>query len=183
MLGDINYQKKDYELALKNYEVAVAKAEMLNFMNIKRDAYFGISKAYSGLKKFDKAYEAQLLYKFMDDTISSEVIEGKMMEMEVKYDISKKENLLKENEYQIEMQSKQRNQLLFLAAGSFILLVVFIFAYRQKRKSNKIIFEQKRLVDEKQKEIIDSINYARRIQKSNMSSEKYIEQTINRLKK
>lgn len=183
VLGEINYLKNDYESALKYYLVAVSKAETLNFMTIKRDAYLGISKTYSRLKKFEKAYEAQLLYKFMDDSISSEVIEGKMMEMEVKYDISKKENLLKENEYQLEMQSKQRNQLLFLVAGSFVLLIVFFFAYRQKRKSNKIISEQKRLVDEKQKEIIDSINYARRIQKSNMSSEKHIEHTLNRLKK
>lgn len=181
VLGEINYLKKDYESSLKHYEVAIAQAEMLNFMNIKRDAYLGISKTYSGLKKFEEAYQAQLLYKFMDDTISSEVIAGKMMEMEVKYDISKKENQLKENEHQLELQSKQRNQLLLLVAASFVLLIVFFFAYRQKRKSNKIISEQKRLVEEHQKEIIDSITYARRIQRSLLPTEKYIAKNFNRL--
>ncbi len=182
VLGEINYLKKDYSSSLKHYEVALAKAEMLNFMSIKRDAYLGISKAYSGLKKFEEAYQSQLLYKVMDDSISSEVIESKMMEMEVKYDINKKENLLKENEHQLELQSKQRNQLLLVVAASFVLLIVFFFAYRQKRKSNKIISEQKRLVDEKQKEIIDSINYARRIQQSLLPTQKYIEKNFTRLK-
>jgi len=38
-------------------------------------------------------------------------------------------------------------------------------AYRSKQKANEIIFHQKELVEMKQKEIIDSINYACRIQK------------------
>jgi hypothetical protein len=42
---------------------------------------------------------------------------------------------------------------------------------------------QKHTLEEKQKEIIDSINYAKRIQTSRMATEKYIEQTLNRLRK
>ena len=42
---------------------------------------------------------------------------------------------------------------------------------------------QKLLVEEHQKEIIDSITYARRIQRSLLPSEKYIEKTMLRLKK
>lgn len=51
------------------------------------------------------------------------------------------------------------------------------------KESLEKIETQHQTLEEKQKEIIDSINYAKRIQKSNMSSERYIEQTINRLKK
>lgn len=42
---------------------------------------------------------------------------------------------------------------------------------------------QHEALDEKQKEIISSIRYAKRIQNSLLPTEKYIEQTINRLKK
>jgi hypothetical protein len=43
--------------------------------------------------------------------------------------------------------------------------------------------EQKHLIEEKQKEIIDSIHYAKRIQRALLSSENYIGKTINRLMK
>ena len=40
---------------------------------------------------------------------------------------------------------------------------------------------RKELVEEKQKEILDSIRYAKRIQTALITSEKYIERNINRL--
>ena len=42
---------------------------------------------------------------------------------------------------------------------------------------------QKNIVEEHQKEIIDSITYARRIQRSLLPTEKYIEKNMNRLRK
>ena len=46
-----------------------------------------------------------------------------------------------------------------------------------------MIEKQKHLVDEKQKEIIDSIRYAKRIQQSLIASEKYIQKSVERLQK
>ena len=46
-------------------------------------------------------------------------------------------------------------------------LAFFIFiGYQQKQKSNIIITQQKELVEEKNKEILDSINYAKRLQEA-----------------
>lgn len=60
----------------------------------------------------------------------------------------------------------------------------------QKKKANKIISLQKKIVEdknliieEKQKEIIDSINYAKRIQTAIMASDNYIAKQFKRLKK
>ena len=65
-----------------------------------------------------------------------------------------------------------------------IVLGAFIFrAFRQKQKVNLIISKQKELVEEKQREILDSIHYAKRIQQSLLPTEKYIDKNINRLKK
>lgn len=50
------------------------------------------------------------------------------------------------------------------------------------RKQKQIIEHQKKFVEEKQKEILDSIYYARRIQKSLLPTEKYIEKNFIRLK-
>jgi len=47
---------------------------------------------------------------------------------------------------------------------------------------NENIAEQKHEVEEKQKEILDSIRYAKRIQVSLLASEKYIHKSIEKLK-
>jgi hypothetical protein len=72
-----------------------------------------------------------------------------------------------------------------------LILAGFIFrSYRQKQKANIIISQQKsevekqkNLVEEKQKDILDSIHYAKRIQQSLLPTEKYIEKKLNELKK
>ena len=47
-----------------------------------------------------------------------------------------------------------------------------------KTEANKIITEQKHLVEEKQHEILDSIKYARKIQQSLLPTDKYIERNL-----
>jgi hypothetical protein len=42
--------------------------------------------------------------------------------------------------------------------------------------------KQKQLVEDKQQEILDSIHYAKRIQHSLITSDKYIEKALGRLK-
>jgi uncharacterized protein YlzI (FlbEa/FlbD family) len=44
-----------------------------------------------------------------------------------------------------------------------------------------LIEQQKYLVEEKQKEILDSIHYARRIQTALLPTERYVDKTLTRL--
>ena len=98
-----------------------------------------------------------------------------------------KDKALKETERQ--KQATLTNALII----GFVLVLIFaiyIFrSYRMKQKANKIIETQKQeverqkeLVEEKQKAMLDSIHYARRIQQSLLPTEKYIEKNIRRLK-
>jgi hypothetical protein len=45
----------------------------------------------------------------------------------------------------------------------------------------KDVEHQKHMVDKKQKEILDSINYAKRIQESLLTNENYIQKSITKL--
>ena len=69
-------------------------------------------------------------------------------------------------------------------SGILILVIGFaVFAYRsflQKQKANIEITKQKEIIEEKQKEILDSIHYAKRIQTALLPSEKYIGRNLNR---
>ena len=93
--------------------------------------------------------------------------------MEAKYETAEKDKQLAIQKADVEQKSMQRNFFI----GGFVIMVLLAFlilrSYRQKKKANIEI--------SKQKEIVDSIRYATRIQKSLMSSEKYIEKNMERL--
>ena len=66
--------------------------------------------------------------------------------------------------------------------------VVVLRGYNQKKKANAIITQQKKevetqkhVIEEKQKEILDSIHYAKRIQSALLTHERYIEKNLARL--
>jgi len=72
----------------------------------------------------------------------------------------------------------------FLVTGLIILIaLIAIKLLRTNRKNNKILKAQKEIIEEKNKDITDSIYYARRIQRSLLPPEKYIQKNIDRLKK
>ena len=64
-----------------------------------------------------------------------------------------------------------------------MIAVILYKRNKAKQKINLIISEQKKLVEEKQKDILDSIHYAKRIQQSLLPTEKYIQHSLKRLKK
>ncbi len=68
----------------------------------------------------------------------------------------------------------------FIAGFTLMLtLAFFIFrGYRQKQKDNEIISTQKAIVEEKQKEILDSIKYAQRIQNALLASDKLLSKNL-----
>ncbi|HYG53234.1 MAG TPA: hypothetical protein VD905_20180, partial [Flavobacteriales bacterium] len=61
-----------------------------------------------------------------------------------------------------------------------VVAIISLRASRQKKKDNLLIAEQKTLVEEKQREILDSIHYAKRIQRALLPSEKYISRNLKK---
>jgi len=84
-----------------------------------------------------------------------------------------------------ELKQKENERNYFIVGfGLVLVLALFILrGYKQKQKANEIIATQKHLVDEKQKEILDSIHYAKRIQTALLPSEMYIEKSLQKLNK
>jgi serine phosphatase RsbU (regulator of sigma subunit) len=91
----------------------------------------------------------------------------------------------KEIDLQESQIGRQRTVILLIAGLSVVGIVLLLITLRinsQRRKANKLLHSQKteierqkHLVDLKQKEILDSINYARRIQNALMASNKLLD--------
>ncbi len=111
------------------------------------------------------------------------------------YDFEKKEavanaehkkELENQNALAEEKSRKQKVIIAFVVCGLLLVIVFAAFIFRSlrlTRRQKTIIEEQKNMVEEKQKEILDSIHYAKRIQYSLLPTDKYIERNLNRLKK
>lgn len=118
------------------------------------------------------------------DSIQNEKTRKASIKNQLQYEYDKKEAVITEqqNKERAVAHEKSRFQLIVIGAVIFGLLLVITFAFYVFR-SLKATRTQKLIIEEKQREIIDSIRYAKRIQNSLLPPEKYIEKSINRLKK
>lgn len=96
------------------------------------------------------------------------------------------------HKYQLEVQEKEKQMIaerekdqkklrnVFIAGFLIALLLLFyVFkSYKEKKKANAIIQQQKEEVELKNKEITDSINYAKRIQEAILPGDKQLKETL-----
>ncbi len=91
-----------------------------------------------------------------------------------------------ENKLNSEKLKHEQQIRYYFIGGSMILvclLFLFVNRFRVTRKQKQIIEKQKDLVDEKQKELMDSIHYAKRIQQALLPSNKIIDRDLAKLNK
>jgi hypothetical protein len=147
--------------------------------------YKQIGDPKSALGMFD-------LYIQMRDSLASEDARKANLKKQMEYEFGKKEaevtarSEADKERIQVVAAEEKRRQNTIIAAVSIVLFLVILLAafiyrsLRENKRKNRIISEQKMLVEHKQKEILDSIYYARRIQRSLLPQEKYIARVLNK---
>lgn len=156
--------------------------------------------AYKSLEEEKKEKEERLL--IVADSISAltaalqakiaeeEIVSKRILEQQQKVSALDEEITMKKKEIEEKVQTlKDKDRvILIIAALSILGIILLLFSIRsnnQRRKANKLLSEQKseierqkHLVDEKQKEILDSINYAKRIQTALMANSKMMNENL-----
>ena len=144
----------------------------------------------SGDWKF--ALEMRNLEVQMRDSVQNDENIKMSADAEAKYEYEKQQAIRDiEHRAEIEKQQsisesdkKRQNTVIIAVSAGFVVVVIFAFflnnRIRVTRKQKKIIEEQKHEVEEKNKEILDSIRYAKRIQNAILPS---MEAMQNELKK
>ena len=142
-------------------------------------AYGSLAKSYQQKGNHQKAVELMELHSNWKDTLYNQQNATAIAEMETKYNSEKKEaenNFLKAEDLlnKAELEKKALQQLMLLSFIGLILLVVIyvIYSLIEKKKINKLlqtkneeISLKNNIIEEKNNNITDSINYAQRIQK------------------
>ena len=170
-------------------------------VKVDKDDIKKILSSYKTLEEEKKAKEAMLTQ--MEDTlkIKIDVLKAKQHEYDqVSTRIQEQKSLMEKQDRDIRIKKeeiekagatigKQKNVISIIAILSAVGIILLLFTIRsnnQRRKANKLLSEQKseiekqkHLVDEKQKEILDSINYAKRIQTALMANSNMMSANLN----
>jgi serine phosphatase RsbU (regulator of sigma subunit) len=189
---------KQYEKALYFAKTSVNLAKHIFDIETKRDAHQAYAQSAEKMNLPAEALEQYKLYQEYSDSVNmyQNAADVEQWELErsfaqkqvadslkqIQIDLKKAEKLKRQ-----ELETASQKKLTYIFSGGFLLMLILAFvvfnAYKNKRKANQIISQQKEevehqkeLVEEKHKEITDSINYAKRIQTAILTSDEYWKQ-------
>lgn len=146
-------------------------------------------------KNFEEALVVYEEYTNLKDSLFSSESNRNITEMQTKFKSKEQEVEIKLHQAETARQKSINNFIIGIIILVGLIAVFLVIAYRDKKKANTLLHlqkleieKQKEKVDEayselheKNKEILDSIYYARRIQRALLTSEKYIERNLNKL--
>lgn len=198
-LGLVNENLGHNEKALEFLNQGLASAKEMGSKEWIKISYEALSDLYEKMKQPAKALEYYKLFSDVKDSLLNDDNNKNIAQMQAQFDSDKKDNeinllnkdkVLKETEIQKQKAEAEKQQALrnaFIIGFILVMLfALFIFrSYRQKQKANIIITEQKNevekqkhIIEEKNKDITDSINYARRIQTAMLAPIEDIAKTL-----
>lgn len=203
-----NIARVYFEQGKENEAFAILNKNLISAKNFGypeyvRDGASLLKLLFQHQKKYKEAFDMFELEIQMKDSVSNQKTKNASVRKQFQYEYEKKaaadsvkhaeeqkvkNALLTAQQAQLKQEKTQRIALY----GGLVLVMAFLgFVFNRFRITQKqkvIIEQQKLLVDEayeqlheKNKEVMDSITYARRIQKALITSEHYFEKSLNRL--
>jgi serine phosphatase RsbU (regulator of sigma subunit) len=176
----LNMRKTDsaYYYTLK----AIEEGELAGSYDALASPYMNMANILSLRGEHDKALGFMKKHIEAKDSMLNTQTNQLMTEMASRYDSEKTEQQLALQSAEISKQKQFENSL-FIIIALIIVFAIVVFSviykgYRNKKKANELLSEknveienQKTIVEEKNKDITDSIHYAKRIQQSILPSE------------
>lgn len=191
-MGKVFDKEKRTDSALYYFNSALALSEKIQSKHNIMVLYDQLSKSYYDIKKYDLAFDFTRRYHSLKDSLNNEKNMKNVAEIEAIYKTEKQgkeiELLNAENKLQKE-NSENRKKLLWVSLGGLVLAIfaaiAFYLNFRNKKRDNIVlqgknveIQKQKDLIAEKNKEIVDSITYAKRLQEAILPSVELIQKEL-----
>ena len=186
LLGNSYSALKDQVLALKSYRLALDLAKEIGSLDDQRGAATGMYQLY---KKEANTADALLYHEMLTDlkdSIFNTAKNNSFNNLKMQFALDRQEHELKtkaeEELMKNEAEKKQQRIINYIIV--FILIVVLAFSYflfkriQITNSQKKIIEKQKLLVETKNKEVTDSILYAKRIQQTLLAQDDFLAQCL-----
>ncbi|MBC7861564.1 MAG: tetratricopeptide repeat protein [Bacteroidia bacterium] len=196
-LGTSLLHKKNYAASLDHLNNAEKTGREADLLELLRNVYRDQSALYEATGNTDKALKAYKNYISARDSMFNEANTKKALSAELNFEFEKKVAISKaeqdkQNALHSEQSKRQKIVIGLVGVIALVIAVVVVVVLRSLRitkRQKKIIEEQKNQVGEafeklheKNKEVMDSIYYARRIQRALITSERYINKEWEKIK-
>ncbi|MES2285997.1 MAG: tetratricopeptide repeat protein [Bacteroidota bacterium] len=188
-LGSLYIKLNKLEEAKKMLNEALSLSKEIGSKDIIKASYNSLSELDSTQGDWKNAYEHHKLFMVYRDSLLNEENTKKTVQAQMQYDFDKQvSNTQAEQEKKdsliIVESRKQKLILLFVLSGLLFVIIFSGFIFRSLRitRKQKQIIEikssetnlQKKIIEEKNKDITDSIHYAKRIQDALLREEEHV---------
>jgi tetratricopeptide (TPR) repeat protein len=188
-IGSLVLQTEDIGKAERYFKESLAISDSAGLLSITAYNHEQLSLIYERSKKPELALKHYELSVNANDSIFNSGNSNKIVQLEMNYEFRAKEQeakLLQEKKDAIKAEEHKRNNFIILSFSLVIILIgclaFYVYrSYKAKQKANNELLGQKNIIEEKQQEILASIQYAKRIQNALLTSESYIHKTLERL--
>ncbi|HEX7414619.1 MAG TPA: SpoIIE family protein phosphatase [Bacteroidia bacterium] len=167
----------DYKKAILYCNSSLTICKEIEDMDGDRLVYEQLAIAYDKTGRDKEAYAMHVKFKTLTDSIFNAENTQQLNELAANAETLQKEaEQAKLNTIALEENKRQQHIVLMLVSCLLVLVVVFsLLLYKRFKLTN----QQKHIIEEKNKEIIESINYAERIQRSFIATKELLDENLN----
>lgn len=196
--GKLYLSAKNATEALSYFRKAKLIANEIGIKEELKDAYLGMSNSFNYLKKFDSAYFYLDSHNKIYEELLSEDASKKLAQLEASLAAQKREDEIAmqkkldeaKADAEKQMHENEKKMIFWISVAVIVILLglawVFYNRYKQKQKANeqlekfnREIKEQRDIIEEKNRDIMDSIRYAKRIQTAILPAHEMMDEHLN----
>lgn len=174
------YSTGKHKDAIATTEKALLINAKVNDKSYRKTLFYTRFLAFRALGKINDALNALMIHQALSDSLNFVQIREDAFRKQMQYEYDKKSAadslLLSQQQKLNQVKLDQQKTVSYFSIFAVALLIGVVFLIfrnlRASKKNNIIISEQKHLVEEKNKEITDSINYAKRLQNAILTTDK-----------
>lgn len=186
-LANVYYRLNKTNKAKTFGEEAMNLAQELGFPVTIQNSADILRKIYQENREFEKALKMSDLFYTMRDSVINENNHKEALSKYFIYQTEKQQLVNKAHQEKMELEfsakTKQQSTIIYFGISGVIILIVFsVFMYNRfkvTQHQNTVIQQQKHIVEESRKEIVDSINYAKRIQYALLANEELLSKHLS----
>lgn len=188
-VGTLYLEQGNYGKALEYLNSSINLSKELGSRDYVKESYRDLARTYEKLGQPAKALQYFKQYADLKDSLLNDESNKHIAQMSAQYESEKKDSeirLLNKDKEKIEAvaAAESKKQKIIITAVTLGLLFVLVFSffifrsYREKKKANIEITRQKEIIEERNREVRDSITYAKRIQTAILPPDKLIRQYL-----
>jgi signal transduction histidine kinase len=188
-IGDIYTETDQYGKVLQYLNRALEMAREINSKALTKRSYHSLSEYYESIDAYKSALDYFQLYSELNDSMYNDETSKQITAMQTLYETEKKDKEIqlqkaeiKGNEAELRRRNIQRNALLGGITLVILLMAVLYRGYIHKRRTNILLTEQNREINQQKEEIITQRDYLETLNKELGMQKAELENALKNLK-